>query len=112
MHLREIPFGACPRHRWLAGCDVNRIGEIGRALVIAGRMAESKPSTLTRSLTHNHNPRQHLEAWLIETETIARNLCPQHATGALILVATDVVWQQMPIVVVDKSTHTVRSGVD
>jgi hypothetical protein len=30
-------------------------------------MAESKPSALTRSLTHN--PRQHLEAWLIETET-------------------------------------------
>jgi hypothetical protein len=59
-------------------------------------MAESKPSALTRSLTHN--PRQHLEAWLIETETIARNLCPQHdSTGALTLVATDLVWQQMPI---------------
>jgi hypothetical protein len=59
-------------------------------------MAESKPSALTRSLTHN--PRQHLEAWLIETETIARNQCPQHdPTGTLTLVATDVVWQQMPV---------------
>jgi hypothetical protein len=50
-------------------------------------MAEFKPSALTRSLTHNPRP-----------ETIARNMCPQHdPIGALTLVATDVVWQQMPV---------------
>ncbi len=35
--------------------------------------------------------------WLEEAETAAVNLCPQHdPTGALTLVATDVVWEQQP----------------
>ncbi len=33
MHGREIPCGACPIHRLLAGCDVNKIGEIDRHLL-------------------------------------------------------------------------------
>ena len=58
-------------------------------------MAELKLTAFTSSLAHE--PRIHLEAWLEEAETVAVNLCPQHdPTGALTLVATDVVWEQQP----------------
>ena len=56
-------------------------------------------SSSTLTLTHSlaHDPRTTLEMWLEEAETVARNLCPQHdPTGALTLVATDVVWREMP----------------
>ena len=56
-------------------------------------MAELKLTAFTSSLAHE--PRVHLEAWLEEAETAAVNLCPQHdPTGALTLVATNVVWEQ------------------
>jgi hypothetical protein len=52
--------------------------------------------TLTHSLAHDS--RTNLETWLEEAETLARNLCPQHdPTGALTLVATDVVWKDFPV---------------
>jgi hypothetical protein len=39
-----------------------------------------------------------LTMWLEEAEKNARNLCPQHdPTGALTLVATDLVWHEMPV---------------
>ena len=58
-------------------------------------MAELKLTAFTSSLAHE--PRIYLEAWLEEAETVAANLCPQHdPTGALTLVATDVVWNQQP----------------
>ena len=58
-------------------------------------MAELKLTAFTSSLAHE--PRIYLEAWLEEAETVAANLCPQHdPTGALTLVATDVVWEQQP----------------
>ena len=56
-------------------------------------------SSSTLTLTHSlaHDPRTTLEMWLEEAETAARNLCPQHdPTDALTLVATDVVWREMP----------------
>ena len=56
-------------------------------------------SSSTLTLTHSlaHDPRTTLEMWLEEAETVARNLCPQHdPTGALTLVASDVVWREMP----------------
>ena len=52
--------------------------------------------TLTHSLAHDS--RTNLETWLEEAETLARNLCPQHdPTGALTLVATDQVWNDIPV---------------
>ena len=58
-------------------------------------MTELKLTAFTSSLADE--PRFHLEAWLEEAETAAVNLCPQHdPTGALTLVATDVVWEQQP----------------
>ena len=52
--------------------------------------------TLTHSLAHD--PRTTLEMWLEEAETVTRNLCPQHdPTGALTLVSTDQVWNEMPV---------------
>ena len=52
--------------------------------------------TLTHSLAHDS--RTNLETWLEEAETLARNLCPQHdPTGALSLVVTDQVWNEMPV---------------
>ncbi len=56
-------------------------------------------SSSTLTLTHSlvNDPRTTLEMWLEEAETVARNLCPQHdPTGALTLVATDVVWREIP----------------
>jgi len=61
-------------------------------------------SSSTLTLTHSlaHDPRTTLEMWLEEAETVARNLCPQHdPTGALTLVATDLVWHEMPVNVVN-----------
>jgi hypothetical protein len=56
--------------------------------------------TLTHSLAHD--PRTNLEMWLEEAEKVARNLCPQHdPTGVLTLVATDLVWHEMPVNVVN-----------
>ncbi len=41
--------------------------------------------------------RAQLEPWLEEFETHAQNLCAQHdVTGALTLVASDLVWQSIP----------------
>ena len=52
--------------------------------------------TLTHSLAHDS--RTNLEMWLEEVETVSRNLCPQHdPTGALTLVATDQVWNDIPV---------------
>ncbi len=52
--------------------------------------------TLTHSLAHDS--RTNLEMWLEEAETVSRNLCPQHdPTGALTLVATDQVWNDIPV---------------
>ena len=52
--------------------------------------------TLTHSLARDS--RTNLETWLEEAETLARNLCPQHdPTGALTLVATDQVWNDIPV---------------
>ena len=60
-------------------------------------MSENKTSTIT--LTHSlaTDPRTHFEEWLEDVETQARHQCPQHdVTGALCLVATDLVWAQLP----------------
>ncbi len=60
-------------------------------------MSENKTSTTT--LTHSlaNDPRTHLEDWLEDAEAQARHQCPQHDTaGALTLVATDIVWRQLP----------------
>ena len=54
-------------------------------------MAELKLTAFTSSLAHE--PRIHLEAWLEEAATVAAQHDP---TGALTLVATDVVWNQQP----------------
>ncbi len=44
-----------------------------------------------------NDSRAQLEPWLEEFETHARNLCAQHdVTGALTLVASDLVWQSIP----------------
>ena len=49
----------------------------------------------TRTLANNS--RAQLEPWLEEFETHARNLCAQHdVTGALTLVASDLVWESIP----------------
>ena len=49
----------------------------------------------TRTLANDS--RAQLEPWLEEFETHARNLCAQHdVTGALTLVASDLVWQSIP----------------
>ena len=61
-------------------------------------MSENKIST-TITLTHSLaiDPRTHFEDWLEDVETQARHLCPQHdITGALSLVATDLVWASLP----------------
>ena len=60
-------------------------------------MSENKTSTIT--LTHSlaFDPRTHFDDWLEDAETQARHQCPQHdATGALTLVATNLVWAQLP----------------
>ena len=49
----------------------------------------------TRTLANDS--RAQLEPWLEEFETHARNLCAQHdVTGALTLVASDLVWESIP----------------
>ena len=59
-------------------------------------MSTNMKLTLTHSLAHDS--RTNLEMWLEEAETVSRNLCPQHdPTGALTLVATDQVWNEMPV---------------
>ena len=59
-------------------------------------MSTNVTITLTHSLAHYS--RTNLETWLEEAETLARNLCPQHdPTGALTLVATDQVWNDIPV---------------
>jgi hypothetical protein len=51
--------------------------------------------TLTQSLADD--PRNQLEKWLEDVEIHARNLCAQwDISGALTLVATDVVWTKYP----------------
>ncbi len=56
---------------------------------------DSKLAAFTSSLAHA--PRQNLEPWLEEAETVAVNMCPQHdPTGALTLVASNAVWNQQP----------------
>ncbi len=62
-------------------------------------MAQKASVTLTLTLTHTlaDNPRQQLEPWLEEVATLARGLCCQHDfSGALTIVATDIVWAQYP----------------
>ena len=59
-------------------------------------MSTNMKLTLTHSLAHDS--RTNLEMWLEEAETVSRNLCPQHdPTGALTLVSTDQVWNEMPV---------------
>jgi hypothetical protein len=59
-------------------------------------MSTTMTITLTRSLAHDLPT--NLEMWLEEAEKVARNLCPQHdPTDALTLVATDLVWHEMPV---------------
>ena len=59
-------------------------------------MSTNMQLTLTHSLAHDS--RTNLGMWLEEAETVSRNLCPQHdPTGALTLVATDVVWKDFPV---------------
>ena len=59
-------------------------------------MSTNMKLTLTHSLAHDS--RTNLEMWLEEAETVSRNLCPQHdPTGALTLVATDQVWNDIPV---------------
>jgi hypothetical protein len=58
-------------------------------------MSASQTINLTQSLAND--PRVQLEPWLEEIETHACNLCAQHdVTGALILVASDGVWNSIP----------------
>ena len=57
----------------------------------------SAPQTFNPTQTLANDSRAQLEPWLEEFETYARNLCAQHdATGALTLVASDLVWQSIP----------------
>ena len=57
----------------------------------------SAPQTFNPTQTLANDSRAQLEPWLEEFETHARNLCAQHdATGALTLVASDLVWQSIP----------------
>ncbi len=59
----------------------------------------SAPQTpdLSPTQTLANNSRAQLEPWLEEFEAHARNLCAQHdVTGALTLVASDLVWQSIP----------------
>ena len=57
----------------------------------------SAPQTFHPTQTLANDSRAQLEPWLEEFETHARNLCAQHdATGALTLVASDLVWQSIP----------------
>ena len=59
-------------------------------------MSTNMKLTLTHSLAHDS--RTNLEMWLEEAETVSRNLCPQHdPTDGLTLVATDQVWNEMPV---------------
>ena len=65
----------------------------------------SAPQTFNPTQTLANDSRAQLEPWLEEFETYARNLCAQHdATGALTLVASDLVWQSIPA----NQTSTVR----
>jgi hypothetical protein len=59
-------------------------------------IAEPTPAiTLIRSLAND--PRTNLERWQKYVEMQARNQCAQHdITGALLLVATDAVWNAVP----------------
>ncbi len=53
----------------------------------------------TQTLANDSRAQRQLESWLEEFETHARNLClcAQHdVTGALTLVASDLVWQSIP----------------
>ena len=60
-------------------------------------MSEIKTSTITITHSLAIDPRTHFEDWLEDVETQARHQCPQHdITGALCLVATDLVWAQLP----------------
>jgi hypothetical protein len=57
----------------------------------------SAHQTFNPTQTLANDSRAQLEPWLEEFETHARNLCAQHdATGALTLVASDLVWQSIP----------------
>ena len=54
----------------------------------------SAHQTFNPTQTLANDSRAQLEPWLEEFETHARNLCAQHdPTGALTLVASDLVWQ-------------------
>ncbi len=57
----------------------------------------SAPQIFNPTQTLANDSRAQLEPWLEEFETLARNLCAQHdVTGALTLVASDLVWQSIP----------------
>ena len=57
----------------------------------------SAHQTFNPTQTLANDSRAQLEPWLEEFETHARNLCAQHdPTGALTLVASDLVWQSIP----------------
>jgi hypothetical protein len=57
----------------------------------------SAHQTFNPTQTLANDSRAQLEPWLEEFETHARNLCAQHdVTGALTLVASDLVWQSIP----------------
>ncbi len=57
----------------------------------------SASQTFHPTQTLANDSRAQLEPWLEEFETHARNLCAQHdVTGALTLVASDLVWQSTP----------------
>jgi hypothetical protein len=60
-------------------------------------MSALQTLNITKSLANDS--RANLESWLEEIETHARNICcPQHdATGALSLVASDRVWNSIPV---------------
>ncbi len=60
-------------------------------------MAQKASVTLTLTHTLADNAQQQLDYWLEEAATLARELCCQHDfSGALTLVATDIVWAQYP----------------
>ena len=81
----------------------------------------SAPQTFHPTQTLANDSRAQLEPWVEEFETHARNLCAQHdVTGALTLVASDLVWQSIPanqtsavrIAAGDLLSATARPGIN
>ncbi len=57
----------------------------------------SATQTFHPTQTLANDSRAQLDPWLEEFETHAQNLCAQHdVTGALTLVASDLIWQSIP----------------